>query len=183
MCNTTEQYVELEFGPHGEHLVLFLNGVRNDIMKMLPLNYNASIGKYCNSIAAPVFEHFPARFLLFIQMIYCTDENKKRWSGVAHVPADYFPPNVTHFNAYAIHNQQINGSEPIYKALYPSSGSAPDFHDLESFEEFSELPLLQTITDYSDIWKDALEDNGSSCIKMFNAFFYFLLMSSIIVMQ
>jgi len=154
LCNTTEQYVELEFGPHGEHLVLFLNGDRNDIRKMLPLDYTAFI-----------------------------DENKKRWSGEAIVPADYFPPNVTHFNAYAIHNQQINGSEPIYKALYPSSGPKPDFHDLESFEEFSELPLLKTITDYSDEWKEALEENGSSCIKMFNAFFYLLLMSSLIVMK
>ena len=118
-----------------------------------------------------------------IQITCYTDENKKRWSGEAIVPADYFPPNVTHFNAYAIHNQQINGSEPIYKALYPSSGPKPDFHDLESFEEFSELPLLKTITDYSDEWKEALEENGSSCIKMFNAFFYLLLMSSLIVMK
>ena len=46
LCKNTSQYVELEFGAHGEHLVLFLNGRRNDIMKMLPLNYTASIGKY-----------------------------------------------------------------------------------------------------------------------------------------
>ena len=46
LCKNTSQYVELEFGAHGEHLVLFLNGRRNDIMKMLPLNYSASIGKY-----------------------------------------------------------------------------------------------------------------------------------------
>ena len=135
-----------------------------------------------------------ARYQLVIQITYSTDANKKRWSGEADVPADYFPPNVTHFNAYAIHNQQINGSERIYKALYASSGPEPNFHDLESFKEFSELPLLKNITDYSDIWREALEDstststststsNGSSCIRMFNAFFYFLLMSSIIVMK
>lgn len=124
-----------------------------------------------------------ARYKLVIQITYSTDANKKRWSGEADVPADYFPPNVTHFNAYAIHNQQINGSEPIYKALYASSGPEPNFHDLESFKEFAELPLLKNITDYSDIWRRALEDNGSSCIRIFNAFFYFLLMSSIIVMK
>jgi len=151
LCKNTSQYVELEFGAHGEHLVLFLNGRRNDIMKMLPLNYTASI-----------------------------DQKKKRWSGQADVPADYFPPNVTHFNAYAIHNQQINGSEPIYKALYPSSGEKPDFHDLDSFKEFSELHLLKTITDYSDIWKEALS-GGSSRIKMSNEIFYFFLILSIIV--
>ena len=87
---------------------------------------------------------------------------------------------MTHFNAYAIHNQQINGSEPIYKALYPSSGEKPDFHDLDSFKEFSELPLLKTITDYSDIWKEALS-GGSSRIKMSNEIFYFFLILSIIV--
>merc|ERR1719270_231905 len=109
LCKANEQYIELEFGPFGEHLLLLLNGRRNDIAKMLPVNYGAFI-----------------------------DREKKRWQGHAIIPADYFPPNVTHFNAYAIHNQQINGSEPIYKALYPSSGPEPNFHDLESFEEFSE---------------------------------------------
>ena len=82
--------------------------------------------------------------------------NNKRWFGHAIIPVDYFPPNVDHFNAYAIHNQPINGENPIYKSLYPSYGEEPDFHDLESFQEFSTLPLLQTITELSDLWKDAL---------------------------
>ena len=84
------------------------------------------------------------------------DLDTKRWNGQANITVDYFPPNVTHFNAYAIHNQQINGTDPIYKALYPSSGEEPDFHDLESFGEFSELPSLMNIADYSEIWKEAL---------------------------
>ena len=69
---------------------------------------------------------------------------------------DYFPPNFDHFNAYAIHNQQIDGQEPIYKALYPSSEEEPDFHDLESFEVFSGLPTIQTTTTLSDVWSKAL---------------------------
>merc|ERR1712062_5222 len=84
------------------------------------------------------------------------------WNGQANITVDYFPPNVTHFNAYAIHNQQINGTDPIYKALYPSSGEEPDFHDLESFGEFSELPLLMNITVYSEIWKEALDNEETS---------------------
>jgi len=128
LCKANEQYIELEFGPFGEHLLLLLNGRRNDIAKMLPVNYGAFI-----------------------------DREKKRWQGHAIIPADYFPPNVTHFNAYAIHNQQIPGEEPIYKSLYPSNGDQPDFHDLDSFHEFSALPLLKTITDYSETWKDALD--------------------------
>ena len=131
------------------------------------------------------------RLLPIANLVFNSDQQKKRWSGHADVPADYFPPNVTHFNAYAIHNQQLNGSEPIYKALYPSSGEQPDFHDLDSFKEFSELPLLKTITDYSDIWKEALSQStttspttttsGSSRIKMSYEIFYFFLILSIIV--
>ena len=111
------------------------------------------------------------------------DLETKRWNGQANITVDYFPPNITHFNAYAIHNQQINGTDPIYKALYPSSGEEPDFHDLESFEKFSALPLLMNITDYSEIWKEALDNEETSTtatnptsnaanIKMVNSFFY-----------
>ena len=69
--------------------------------------------------------------------------------------------------------------------MYPSSGEKPDFHDLESFGEFSELPLLMNITDYSEIWKEALDNEETSTtattitptsnaanIKMVNSFFY-----------
>jgi hypothetical protein len=31
------------------------------------------------------------------------DAEKKVWFGKARIPASYFPPNVTKFNAYAIH--------------------------------------------------------------------------------
>ena len=84
------------------------------------------------------------------------DMQRKRWYGHAVVPLDYFPPNVNYFNAYSIHNQQIEGQDPIYKALYPSSSAEPDFHDLESFRKFSALPLLSTVTENSDVWDDAL---------------------------
>ena len=31
------------------------------------------------------------------------DEEKRVWFGKAVIPGSYFPPNVTRFNAYAIH--------------------------------------------------------------------------------
>ena len=96
------------------------------------------------------------------------------------VPLDYFPPNVTHFNAYSIHNQKIENQTAIYKALYPSSGLEPDFHDLESFEEFSALPLLQTVVEYSDVWKDAL--NGASKANIINILTYPVLIALIACM-
>ena len=147
----------MEFGPHGDHLVLLLNGRRNDIVKMLPLNYTATIGRFIQISKTKFIIFLNARYWTFTLIIdVLLDPNTKRWQGHAVIPLDYFPPNVDHFNAYAIHNQQIDTQDPIYKALYPSSGAEPDFHDLESFQEFSELPLLNNITEYSDVWKDAL---------------------------
>ena len=87
---------------------------------------------------------------------------------------------MNHFNAYSIHNQQIENQEPIYKALYASSGSEPDFHDLESFEEFTALPLLQTVTEYSDIWKDAL--NGATSVNLINVFTYLVVITTVVCM-
>merc|ERR1719150_2960909 len=72
--NDKEQYLELEFGPHGQHLMLILNGNRNAIKHSLPLEYSAKI-----------------------------DLEKKTWTGTARVPAAYFPPDVNKWNAYAIH--------------------------------------------------------------------------------
>ena len=118
--------------------------------------------------------------ILINDKYYVLDPETKRWTGHAVVPLEYFPPNVNHFNAYSIHNQQIENQDPIYKALYASSGPAPDFHDLDSFEEFTALPLLQTVTDYSDIWKDAL--NGATTVKIINVFTYLVAMTTVACM-
>ena len=39
------RYVEIELGPHGHHIVLFLDGVRNAVAKLLPIQYDAVIGE------------------------------------------------------------------------------------------------------------------------------------------
>jgi len=72
--NDENQYLELEFGPHGQHLMLMLNGKRNAIKHSLPLDYTSNV-----------------------------DVSSKTWTGTARIPASYFPSNVTKFNAYAIH--------------------------------------------------------------------------------
>ena len=53
------------------------------------------------------------------------DNNTGLWTGHARIPGDYFPPDVTLFNAYAIHG---TGEDRVYEALYESSGPQPDFH-------------------------------------------------------
>ncbi|XP_023341859.1 UPF0462 protein C4orf33 homolog isoform X2 [Eurytemora carolleeae] len=41
--NDAEEYLELEFGPHAQHLVLLLKGTRNIVKQKLPLQYTAEI--------------------------------------------------------------------------------------------------------------------------------------------
>ncbi|XP_062572916.1 UPF0462 protein C4orf33 homolog [Saccostrea cucullata] len=63
------------------------------------------------------------------------------WTGTALVPASYFPPKVTKFNAYAIHG---SGAERTYEALYPAVGNYtdPDFHRLECFQRIDLKKLV-----------------------------------------
>ena len=38
----------------------------------------------------------------------------------------------------------------------------PDFHDLESFQQFSGLSLLDTNTEYSSVWADAVRGSATN---------------------
>ena len=58
-------YLELEFGPYGQHLGLLLHGVRKAIKHTFPIKYQAEIS-----------------------------QDKKTWRGKAIIPKHYFPPNV-----------------------------------------------------------------------------------------
>ena len=40
------RYIEIELGPHGHHIVLLLDGVRNAVAKLLPIQYEATIGEF-----------------------------------------------------------------------------------------------------------------------------------------
>lgn len=53
--------------------------------------------------------------------------NNGNWTGCAFVPASYFPPKVTKFNAYAIHG---SGPGRVYEALYPASAEKHTEPDL-----------------------------------------------------
>ena len=45
LCSETKQYLEVELGPHGHHLVLLLDGRKNIIKSCLPLRWKVDIGK------------------------------------------------------------------------------------------------------------------------------------------
>lgn len=128
--NDKEQYLELEFGPHGQHLSLLLNGNRNAIKHTLPMDYSANI-----------------------------IEDKKVWTGFARVPVEYFPPNVSLFNAYAIHG---TGDDRVYEALYESSGPQPDFHRLEKFQpiDFQYILPDNKAAKHSAIWESSIAESN-----------------------
>lgn len=122
------RYLEVELSPHGQHLLLMLNGVHVDVGDCLPLDYKAKI-------------------------------NGKTWEGKARIPAEYFPPDVNLFNAYAIHG---SGDNRQYEALYPVPTGAfdqPDFHRLEYFQSipFGTILPNNSGSELSKIWQDALD--------------------------
>ncbi len=56
------RYTEIELSPHGHHLVLRLDGVRNPVQTMLPLDYEATIeGDRWRGVARLAGSLLPAR--------------------------------------------------------------------------------------------------------------------------
>ncbi|HEX4352972.1 MAG TPA: hypothetical protein VHZ95_08665 [Polyangiales bacterium] len=108
-----EHYLEIELSPHGQHLVLELQGVRRIVRSRLPIDYA-------------------------VQIIERTDpahpELKGRYRGRARMPFVYLPRDPVRGNAYSIHGI---GSARCYCAHNPPRGDAPDFHRLESFVPLS----------------------------------------------
>jgi len=101
-----EKYLEIELSPHGQHLLLMLNGIRKPFKDKLPIEYTATIDRASGS-----------------------------WTGTAKIPIDYFPPGVHKINAYAIHGSGITRRhESLYPA--PANAKNPDFHRLELFKPF-----------------------------------------------
>ncbi|KAF2363157.1 Chitin binding domain [Trinorchestia longiramus] len=108
--NDNDEYLEVNLGPWGQHLVLLVKGVRTRIAKQLPLDY------------------------IVTARTQGTGGQPGQWQGSALIPPSYFPPNVTRMNAFAIHGPQ---NARIYEALYPAPRDHPqysqaDFHLLKS---------------------------------------------------
>lgn len=111
--DSTQDYLEVEVGPAGHYLVLQLKGKRNLLHEGLKLH---------------------------VQNLLSPESHE--WNGSTFIPADYLPPNVTKFNAYAIHQE---GAERHYEALYPAQPELfgePDFHRLELFGHIDLTNLL-----------------------------------------
>lgn len=123
-----EKYLEIELSPHGQHLLLLLNGVRKPFLDKMPINYTAKIDRANNT-----------------------------WTGTAKIPIDYFPPDVEKINAYAIHGSGVNRRyESLYPAS--ASVSNPDFHRLEFFKPFDFKAMFTPSwgKPKSPLWKNSI---------------------------
>jgi hypothetical protein len=108
IADAAEHYLEVELSPHGHHLVLELNGVRQVVRSQLPIAYSARIEP-----------GGPGR--------------TGRFFGQARVPWHYLPTPALRVNAYAIHGP---AAQRCYHAHNASGGDVADFHQLSSFVPF-----------------------------------------------
>lgn len=123
-----EKYLEVELSPHGQHLLLLLNGVGKPFLDKMPIEYTAQI-----------------------------DRTKNTWNGIATIPMDYLPPHVGRINAYAIHGSGLNRRyESLYPAS--ANVSNPDFHRLEFFKpfDFKAMFSLSWEKPKSPFWKNSI---------------------------
>lgn len=65
------------------------------------------------------------RHSLFIE--FTATRKNATWQGVALIPTDFLPPNVTKMNAYAIHGSDQNR---VYESLYPVAFNSTNGADL-----------------------------------------------------
>ena len=82
---------------------------------------------------------------------------------------DYLPPNISKFNAYAVHGKTWGEISPAeqdkrYESLYPidpetTKKDKPDFHFLPAFQpiDLTEIGYEQ-VESYSALWKTANSD-------------------------
>ncbi|KAG3276185.1 UPF0462 protein C4orf33 homolog isoform X3 [Ictidomys tridecemlineatus] len=92
-----------------------------------------------------------------LTLSFKVSRGETKWEGRAYLPWSYFPPNVTKFNAFAIHGSKEKRS---YEALYPvpqhelQQGQKPDFHRLEYFKPFTFNTLFgkEWRQPESDLW-------------------------------
>ncbi|KAF5923364.1 hypothetical protein HPG69_006533, partial [Diceros bicornis minor] len=147
----TEQYLEVELCPHGQHLVLLLSGRRNvwKVSKWKDETKSSSVQDMYIYVYNVKSQELPLSFKV--------SRGETKWEGKACLPWSYFPPNVTKFNSFAIHGSKDKRS---YEALYPvpqqevQQGQKPDFHRLEYFKPFNFNSLLgeEWKQPESDLW-------------------------------
>ncbi|XP_067140456.1 UPF0462 protein C4orf33 homolog [Centruroides vittatus] len=126
-----ERYLEVELSPHGQHLLLFLNGARNAIKQQLPLKYEAKIiGKKWYGSANIPADYFPPGInLMNAYAIHGNDEDR--------VYESLYPTPTGKYQNPDFHRLEYFKSLDFEKIL-PSNGNS----------------------DLSWIWKEAIENSS-----------------------
>ena len=145
--NDLDEYLEVEVSPRGRHLVIMLDGYRNELVRTLPLlPRKVDVDNPC--LSRP-------------DATSCDT----RWKAVVSIPKEYLPRDTNRFNAYAIHGDdfgQAHGDHLHYESLFPVDPAvtpeqdAPDFHYLEAFQPLDLTEIgYEPPTSLSDVWTSA----------------------------
>ncbi|GIY76969.1 UPF0462 protein C4orf33 homolog [Caerostris extrusa] len=87
-----ERYLEVEFSPHGQHLLLFLSGRKNAIKMCLPVNYTATInGDTWHGKAMIPKAYFPPRVYLFNAYAIHGSGDGRQYEALYPSPEGHFP--------------------------------------------------------------------------------------------
>uniref|UniRef100_A0A671KD24 UPF0462 protein C4orf33 homolog n=1 Tax=Sinocyclocheilus anshuiensis TaxID=1608454 RepID=A0A671KD24_9TELE len=124
--SNTEQYLEVEVCPHGQHLILLLNGKHNAFMQQLPLSFKANIkNKTWKGEALLPWRYFP-------QGINKMNSYAIHGSGAGR----------TYEALYPVPREDL------------VEGQGPDFHRLEYFQDFTLQSIMgeDWIQPESDLW-------------------------------
>ncbi|XP_062420686.1 UPF0462 protein C4orf33 homolog isoform X1 [Pungitius pungitius] len=125
--STTENYLEVEFCPHGQHLILLLSEVGKAFQQQLPMVFNATItGDRWMGEALLPWSYFPPNI-------------NKMNSYAIHGSGE----KRTYEALYPIPKEEI------------VEGQKPNFHRLEYFQDFSLQSIMGEgwIQPESDLWK------------------------------
>ncbi|XP_016104512.1 UPF0462 protein C4orf33 homolog isoform X1 [Sinocyclocheilus grahami] len=124
--SNTEQYLEVEVCPHGQHLILLLNGKHNAFMQQLPLSFKANIkNKTWKGEALLPWRYFP-------QGINKMNSYAIHGSGAGR----------TYEALYSVPREDL------------VEGQGPDFHRLEYFQDFTLQSIMgeDWVQPESDLW-------------------------------
>ncbi|XP_055061799.2 UPF0462 protein C4orf33 homolog [Misgurnus anguillicaudatus] len=127
--SNTEQYLEVEVCPHGQHLVLLLNGKHNAFMQQLPLSFTVNIeDKTWRGEALLPWRYFP-------QGINKMNSYAIHGSGAGR----------TYESLYPVPREDLE------------EGQGPDFHRLEYFQDFTLQSIMgeDWVQPESDLWNGA----------------------------
>ncbi|XP_073699132.1 UPF0462 protein C4orf33 homolog isoform X1 [Garra rufa] len=124
--NNTEQYLEVELCPHGQHLVLLLNGKHNAFMQQIPLSFIVNKKeKIWKGEALLPWRYFPPGV------------NKMNSYAIHGSGAER-----TYESLYPVPREDL------------VEGQGPDFHRLEYFQDFTLQSIMgeDWVQPESDLW-------------------------------